>query len=122
MAKLLPSRLPIASNEVTPVVFNRLIRVLELNLGQFDPNRTPQFNAAQVAELNFLQGDVIWNTSLNVLQVYNGNDWIDLGPSVHREGFEATTTLGFVSVVTGGNISINITPSATGYGVETYYT
>ncbi len=122
MAKLLPTRLPVASDEVSPDVFNRLIRVLELNLGQFDPNRTPQFNESQIAELNFLQGDVIWNTSLGVLQVYNGGSWLDLGPSVHREGFEAKATVGFVSVVTGGNIAINITPSATGYGVETYYT
>ena len=69
MAKLLPSRLPLATQEVTPDVFNRLIRVLEINLGQFDPNRTPRFNATELAELNFLQGDVIWNTSLNVLNL-----------------------------------------------------
>ena len=44
MAKLLPTRIPLAGDEVTPELFNRLVRVLELNLGQFDPNRTPQFN------------------------------------------------------------------------------
>ena len=64
MAKLLPSRLPLATQEVTPEVFNRLVRVLEINLGQFDPNSTPRFNATELSELNFVQGDVIWNTTL----------------------------------------------------------
>ena len=109
MAKLLPSRLPLAMQEVSPEVFNRLVRVLEINLGQFDPNRTPRFNATEVAELNFLQGDVIWNTTLNVLQVYSGNNWIDLTNNPNTAGYEATTNLGTVSVITGGDISINIT-------------
>jgi hypothetical protein len=109
MAKLLPSRLPLAMQEVSPEVFNRLVRVLEINLGQFDPNRTPRFNATEVAELNFLQGDVIWNTTLNVLQVYSGNNWIDLIDNPNTAGYEATTSLGTVSVITGGDITINIT-------------
>lgn len=63
MAKLLPSRLPLATQEVTPEVFNRLVRVLEINLGQFDPNSTPRFNATELSELNFVQGDVMeYNT------------------------------------------------------------
>tara|TARA_R110001599_G_scaffold45003_3_gene133416 strand:- start:100 stop:426 length:327 start_codon:yes stop_codon:yes gene_type:complete len=107
MAKLLPSRLPLATQEVTPEVFNRLVRVLEINLGQFDPNSTPRFNATELSELNFVQGDVIWNTTLNVLQVYSGNEWIDL-TLFDEQGYEATTSLGFVSVITGGNISVNI--------------
>tara|TARA_R100000479_G_scaffold147963_1_gene83483 strand:+ start:191 stop:520 length:330 start_codon:yes stop_codon:yes gene_type:complete len=109
MAKLLPSRLPLAMQEVSPEVFNRLVRVLEINLGQFDPNRTPRFNATEVAELNFLQGDVIWNTTLNVLQVYSGNNWIDLTDNPNAAGYEATTGLGTISVITGGDIAINIT-------------
>ncbi len=107
MAKLLPSRLPLATQEVTPEVFNRLVRVLEINLGQFDPNSTPRFNATELSELNFVQGDVIWNTTHNVLQVYNGNEWIDL-TSFESQGYEATASLGFVSIITNGNISINI--------------
>ena len=109
MAKLLPSRLPLAMQEVSPEVFNRLVRVLEINLGQFDPNRTPRFNATEVAELNFLQGDVIWNTTLNVLQVYSGNNWIDLTDNPNTAGYEATKRLGTISVITGGDITINIT-------------
>ena len=45
MAKLLESRLPLALNSVDSTTFNRLVRVLEINLGQFDPNSTPQFIA-----------------------------------------------------------------------------
>jgi hypothetical protein len=108
VAKLLPSRLPIASEEVTPEIFNKLVRILEINLGQFDPNRTPRFNATEIAELNFLQGDVIFNTSKEVLQVYNGNDFINLTIDANEKGLKATTSLGFVSVKTSGNISVNI--------------
>ena len=70
MAKLLPTSLPFAQNEVTGEIFNRLVRIIELNLGQFDPNRTQQFNETEIAQLNFLEGDVIWNTTAGVLQVY----------------------------------------------------
>ena len=108
MAKLLPSRLPIALEEVTPETFNKLVRILEINLGQFDPNRTPRFNATEKGELNFLQGDVIFNTSKEVLQVYNGNDFINLTTDANEKGLKATTSLGFVSVKTSGNISVNI--------------
>ena len=34
MAKLLPTSLPLAQNEVTGEIFNRLVRIIELNLGQ----------------------------------------------------------------------------------------
>tara|TARA_Y100000114_G_C11740604_1_gene318752 strand:- start:965 stop:1294 length:330 start_codon:yes stop_codon:yes gene_type:complete len=108
VAKLLPSRLPIALEEVTPETFNKLVRILEINLGQFDPNRTPRFNATEIAEFKFLQGDVIFNASKEVLQVYNGNDFIDLTTDVNEKGLKATTSLGFVSVKTSGNISVNI--------------
>ncbi len=108
MGKLLPSRLPIALEDVTPETFNKLVRILEINLGQFDPNRTPRFNATEIAELNFLQGDVIFNTSKEVLQVYNGNDFINLTTDANEKGLKATTSLGFVSVKTSGNISVNI--------------
>ena len=70
MAKLLPTSLPLAQGDISAEVFNRLVRILELNLGQFDPNRTPQFNDTEIAQVNFLEGDVIWNTSSGVLQVY----------------------------------------------------
>tara|TARA_R100001510_G_scaffold56821_1_gene63161 strand:- start:2406 stop:2735 length:330 start_codon:yes stop_codon:yes gene_type:complete len=108
MAKLLPSRLPIATNDVSPEVFNRLVRILEINLGQFDPSSTPRFNATELAELNFLQGDIIFNTSLGILQVFDGIDFLDLTTNPNEKGLKATGSLGFVSVKTSGNISVNI--------------
>jgi hypothetical protein len=40
--------------------------------------------------------------------VYNGNDFIDLTTDINEKGLKATTSLGFVSVKTSGNISVNI--------------
>ena len=41
MAKILETRLPIAGLEITPEIFNRLVRILELNLQKVDLNATP---------------------------------------------------------------------------------
>ena len=65
MAKLLQTNLPLAQNEVSGEIFNRLVRIIELNLGEFDPNRTPQFNETEIAQLNFIEGDVRSVTSLH---------------------------------------------------------
>jgi|TARA_B110000902_G_scaffold261347_1_gene335934 hypothetical protein len=122
MAKLLATRLPQAGNEVDANVFNRLIRILELNLGTFDPNATPQFNDSQISTLAFNAGDVIWNTSIGVLQVYIGNRWIQLHTPKDPQGFETTASLGSVSVKTDGNISISVTSSYEGWNIEKWYT
>jgi hypothetical protein len=39
MAKLLESRLPLALTDVDADIFNRLVRILEINLGKFDPTQ-----------------------------------------------------------------------------------
>ena len=109
MAKLLETRLPQANGEVEAGTFNRLIRILEINLGKFDTNSTPQFNDSEISTLNFNAGDVIWNTSIDVLQVYTGNQWIQLHTPRSSQGFEMAASLGSISVKTNGNISINIT-------------
>tara|TARA_R100000781_G_scaffold1562_4_gene2637 strand:+ start:5179 stop:5508 length:330 start_codon:yes stop_codon:yes gene_type:complete len=109
MSKLLETRLPVESNEFArKEIFNRLVRILEINLGSFDPNSTPQFNDQQISTLAFKQGDVIWNTSIGVLQVYTGNKWIQLHNPVNPQGYELQATLGSVSVKTNGNISVNV--------------
>jgi hypothetical protein len=41
--------------------------------------------------------------------VYNGNDFINLTTDTNEKGLKATTSLGFVSIKTSGNISVNIT-------------
>ena len=62
MARLLDGRLPLAmGKEVTGDIYNRTVRILELNLGRFDPNSTPSFIVSTRDELKFNAGDVIWN-------------------------------------------------------------
>tara|TARA_R110002050_G_scaffold14561_6_gene45752 strand:- start:2739 stop:3065 length:327 start_codon:yes stop_codon:yes gene_type:complete len=108
MAKLLDSRLPLALNEVDASLFNRLVRILEINLGKFDTNSTPQFNDSEINTLAFNAGDVIWNTSIGVLQVYVGNRWIDLHTPVDPHGFEANAQLGAISIKTNGDITLTL--------------
>ena len=67
MAKLLETRLPNAIGEVSPDVYNRLVRVLELNLGTFDPSATPQHNLTTLAKNKFNTGDII---GISMLRVY----------------------------------------------------
>ena len=57
MSKLLETRLPTELQpSVTKENFNRLTRILELNLGAFDPNSTPQFNDTELGSLKFNEG------------------------------------------------------------------
>ena len=109
MSKLLETILP---TELQPSVsketFNRLTRILELNLGTFDPDSTPQFNDTELGSLKFNQGDVVWNTSIGVLQVYTGNKWIQLHTPKNPRGFELQSELGSVTVRNNGATSIEI--------------
>jgi len=122
MAKLLPSRLPLALNNVDSTTFNRLVRILEINLGQFDPNSTPQFNDSEITTLAFNQGDVIWNTSIGVLQVYTGNRWVQLHAPVSPQGYELQSSVGSVTVKTSGDTTINLGSSEEYWNVEKWYT
>lgn len=108
MAKLLETRLPLALTEVDANTFNRLVRVLELNLGKFDTNATPQFTSEDINTLNFNAGDVIWNVSIGVLQVYTGNKWIQLHTPVDPHGYEASAELGNIDVITNGDITLTL--------------
>ena len=108
MSKILQTQLPIAIGDVSPEVFNRLIRILEINLGAVDVDQTQQVNESDKNTLNFLAGSIIWNTTLGVLQVYTGNKWADIGKRTNDLGFEMTSSLGKVDVKTNGNISINV--------------
>ena len=53
MSKILPTQLPTAIGEVSPDIFNRLTRILEINLGSVDIDRTQQVNDADKQKLNF---------------------------------------------------------------------
>ena len=53
MARLLETRLPLATEpEVRSEIFNKLIRVLEINLGSYDTNSTPAFIVSKRDQLN----------------------------------------------------------------------
>ena len=102
MAKLLPTRLPLAEGEnVSAELFNRLVRILEINLGAVDPDNTLQLSTAQRDKLNFNLGTLIFNTTTEVLQVWDGTEFIDL--TIHRTyltGLSATSAVGTVTVST----------------------
>ena len=108
MSKILQTQLPIATGNVSSETFNRLVRILEINLGAVDPDQTRQVNDADKTTLNFLAGSIIWNTTLGVLQVYTGNKWVDIGERTNDLGFEMTASVGKVDVKTNGNITINV--------------
>lgn len=111
MGKLLQGRLPLLNPYFSQVVdaqtFNRFVRILELNLDAFDPSATPQFSVSQRDTLKFSTGDIIWNTTEEVLQVYLGNSWQNIStPST--SGTSATGSIGTVSVINDGNITVVI--------------
>ena len=78
MAKLLNARLPIANGSVSPEIFNRLVRIIEINLGAFDPIDTEQFTTESRDESNFNAGTIIFNTTTNSLQVFDGVGFVNI--------------------------------------------
>jgi len=122
MGKLLESRLPLAITDVDANIFNRLVRILEINLGKFDPSSTPQFNDSSITTLGFNAGDVIWNTSIGVLQVYTGNRWIQLHAPVSPQGYELQASVGSVTIKIAGDTTINLGSSTEYWDVEKWYT
>ena len=102
MSKLLPTQLPIAVGDtVTVELFNRLVRILEINLGAVDPDKTIQLSTTERDSLSFNRGTLIFNTTNEVLQVFDGTEFIDL--TSHRTyltGLSATGSVGSVSVTT----------------------
>jgi hypothetical protein len=109
MSKLLPTQLPQAQGEsVSSATFNRLIRILEINLGAVDPDNTLQLSTTQRDKLNFNLGTLIFNTTTQVLQVFNGTEFIDLMDEPNPQGYEAQGLLGNISVTTNGNITITL--------------
>ena len=108
MAKLLETRLPVATDTVPALTYNKLVRILELNLGSINIDSTPHYNDQDLSILNFNEGDIIWNTSIGVLQVYLGNQFLNLHTPSAPKGFSMDGAVGAVSVKTNGDIVINI--------------
>jgi|TARA_R110000744_G_scaffold362438_1_gene470504 hypothetical protein len=109
MSRLLTTQLPQSTGEqVDSGTYNRLIRVLELNLGTFDPDNTRQMTQTERDKFRFNQGSLIWNTNVGVLQVWTGYHWLNIGDKLIDLGYEVTASLGQVTVATNGDVSIDI--------------
>ena len=107
MGKLLQTQLPMASDQnVTSDTFNRAIRVLELNLNAVDLDQTPQFNQAIIDQSRFRNGDIIWNTTLQELQVFDQDSFKTI--SYTSRTLVATASVGTVQVTTNGGITVEV--------------
>jgi hypothetical protein len=108
MSKILQTQLPLANDAVTSDVFNRLVRILEINLGSVDLDNVRQISDAEKNTVQFNDGSIIWNTTVGVLQVYTGNKWVDIGERTLPKGFEMQSDVGKVTVTLGGDVSIEV--------------
>ena len=102
MSKLLPTRLPLADGQsVSADTFNRLVRILELNLGSIDPNAVQIFNSTEISELQFATGAIIFNSTTEVHQAFDGTEFRNLYEhQTYLTGLSATMSLGTVTVST----------------------
>ena len=102
MSVLLPTRLPFSQGEtVSSDTFNRLIRVLELNLGGVNFSISPHFNATEISELQFATGAIIFNTTNSIHQAFDGVQFRDLyDHQTYPTGISVSTTVGAVTVTT----------------------
>jgi len=107
MAKILETKLPFATGELSPETFNRLVRVLELSLGKVDVDSTNSVNETQRDENQFQNGDIIWNLTTSQLQLWNGKQWVDIYTGTER-GVQGTSGLGKLTVSTNGATTITL--------------
>ena len=103
MGKLLETRLPIAQGDtVDSVTFNRLVRDLEINLSAFDPDTVKHYTNSDVSELQFATGAIIFNSTVEVHQAFDGNEFRNLYEhQTYISGVSATMSLGAVTVTIG---------------------
>ena len=107
MGKILQTQLPISEEgNITSDLFNRTIRVLELNLNAVDIDNTPQFNQPTIDTLKFRDGDVIWNTTLQKLQVFSEDSFKTI--SYPAPTLLPTAVLGAVQVIASGDITVEV--------------
>ena len=107
MSKLLETKLPVAYGEISPEIFNRLVRVLELSLNTKDINATLNVNETQRNENKFNSGDLIWNLSTSQLQLWTGEKWVDIYTGTEK-GLEASGEIGTLTVSTNGATTISL--------------
>ena len=75
MAKLLETKLPVAIGPLSPELFNRLVRVLELSLNKVDVGSTVNVNETERNLNQFATGDIIWNLATQQLQLWTGTKY-----------------------------------------------
>ena len=102
MSKLLPTQLPFAIGDtVSADTFNRLVRILEINLGSVDPDVIKSYNSTDLSELQFATGAIIFNTTTEVHQAFDGTEFRNLYEhQTYLTGLSATTSIGAVTVST----------------------
>tara|TARA_Y100000114_G_scaffold37203_1_gene32818 strand:+ start:1033 stop:1341 length:309 start_codon:yes stop_codon:yes gene_type:complete len=102
MSKLLPTRLPLAQGiDVSVDTFNRLVRILEINLGSVDPQAIQVFNSTEISELQFATGAIIFNSTTEVHQAFDGTQFRNLYEhQTYLSGLSVTMSLGTVTVST----------------------
>ena len=102
MSKLLETRLPIAMGEtVTADTYNRLVRILELNLGAVDFTISPHFNNTEISQLQFATGAIIFNSSESIHQAFDGTELRNLYEhQTYPSSLGATISIGSVTVTT----------------------
>ena len=102
MSKLLPTRLPLADGQsVSADTFNRLVRILEINLGSVDPDAIQVFNSTEISELQFATGAIIFNSTTEVHQAFDGTQFRNLYEhQTYLSGLSVTMSLGTVTVST----------------------
>ena len=80
---------------------NRMVRTLEQNLFQLDLNVVPSYTTNERNGRKFSPGGLIFNTTVEVHQAYDGNAWRNLyEPVFYPTGVSTISSLGTVTVVT----------------------
>ena len=102
MSRLLETRLPLSQGDsVSSETFNRLIRILEINLSAVDFTISPHYNSGQISELQFATGSIIFNTTNQIHQAFDGNSFRDLyNHQTYPSGQSVTASVGNVTVST----------------------
>ncbi len=110
MAKLLQTNLPLSQEQqVDSNLYNRLVRILEINLGAFDPVDTESLSTEERDKVNFNDGSIIFNTTTNKLQVWITSGWYNINiESESTKGLQAQSSLGAISVATNGAINVEV--------------
>ena len=109
MSRLLQTRLPISTTDtVESETYNRLVRVLEINLGEIDTDNVRQITTTDRDQVSFNEGSIVWNTDIGALQVYKGLYWENISTPSTPSGFEAVGGVGKVTLKLNGATTITI--------------